>query len=543
MELSELRVFLKVATERSFSRAAMKLHRTQPAVSQAVRRLEESVGERLFDRATKDASLTDAGRLLRDYAERLLRLSEEAEGAVRDLRDLRRGRVLIGANEASVHAVLPIIARFRQAHPLVHVDVRRIPARQVGAEVAQGSLDFGVLTFQPAEPGLGSMVLGQDELVMLVHPSHALAHSKEVTLSECARQTVIAHNDPSHVRDRVLRLFEQHHIPANILVSLPSLEGIKRAVAMQMGVALLPRRCAEPEIARGDLVALAMPEIRLRRQVRLIFRKSRRAVARLDRVSRTARRETSRAEGNQETRSVSVGRVPVGRADSKSADVRQTLRRGVNLVVTIQQQARRIPRAGDQRIAHVGRNRHLQVKIPGIAGPLHDVDADLGLRTPLDQILQCPHILRRRRHARQADHRRVAEEDLRERLADDGVDAPALQSLRRVLPRRAAAEVRVHDQHRRAREPAVVEGMLCRLAIVLEDVLLESVEGDRPQVPRRDDSIGIDVVAAQRDPAADRFRHLPHQLTILRTSVTSPASAAAATMAGLISSVRPVGLP
>ena len=151
----------------------MKLHRTQPAVSQAVRRLEETVGERLFDRATKDASLTEAGRLLRDYAERLLRLSEEAEGAVKDLRDLRRGRVLIGANEASVHAVLPLIAKFREAHPLVHVDVRRIPARQVGAEVAQGSLDFGVLTFQPAETGLSSIVLGQDELVMLVHPSHA----------------------------------------------------------------------------------------------------------------------------------------------------------------------------------------------------------------------------------------------------------------------------------------------------------------------------------------------------------------------------------
>ena len=251
----------------------MKLHRTQPAISQAVRRLEESVGERLFDRATKDATLTEAGRLLRDYADRLLRLSEEAEEAVKDLRDLRRGRVLIGCNEASVHAVLPLIERFRGAHPLVHVDVRRIPARQLGAEVAQGSLDFGVLTFQPAEAQLGSIVLGQDELVMLVHPSHPLASSREVTLSECARQTVIAHNDPSHVRDRVLRLFEQHHIPANILVSLPSLEGIKRAVAMQMGVALLPRRCAEAEIARGELVALVMPEIRLRRQVRLVFRK------------------------------------------------------------------------------------------------------------------------------------------------------------------------------------------------------------------------------------------------------------------------------
>jgi DNA-binding transcriptional LysR family regulator len=274
VDLTELRVFLQVAAERSFSRAAMKLHRTQPAVSQAVRRLEDSVGERLFDRATKDASLTDAGRLLRDYAERLLRLSEEAETAVRDLRDLRRGRVLIGANEASVHAVLPLIARFRNTHPLVHVDVRRIPARQLGAEVAQGGLDFGVLTFQPAEPRLGSVVLGNDELVMLVHPTHPLAASKEVTLAECAHQTVIAHNDPSHVRDRVLRLFEQQHIPPNILISLPSLEGIKRAVAMQLGVALLPRRCAELEIARGELVALPVPEVRLRRQVRLIYRKS-----------------------------------------------------------------------------------------------------------------------------------------------------------------------------------------------------------------------------------------------------------------------------
>jgi DNA-binding transcriptional LysR family regulator len=153
--------------------------------------------------------------------------------------------------------------------------VRRVPARQIGAEVAQGSLDFGVLTFQPAEPRLSAIVLGQDELVMLVHPEHELAQVQEVTLSECARQTVIAHNDPSHMRDRVLRLFEQQHIPAKILVSLPSLEGIKRAVAMRMGVALLPRRCAESEIARGELVALAMPDIRLRRQVRLVYRKAR----------------------------------------------------------------------------------------------------------------------------------------------------------------------------------------------------------------------------------------------------------------------------
>ena len=274
MDLSELRVFLKVASERSFSRAAMKLHRTQPAVSQSIRRIEDALGERLFDRTTKDATLTEAGRLLHEYADRLVRLSDEAQAAVKDLKDLRRGRVLIGANEASVHAILPLLAKFRDAHPLVHVEVRRVPARQIGAEVAQGTLDFGILTFLPSETGLKSLALGEDELVMLVHPSHPLAKARSVTLAECARQTVIAHNDPSHVRERILRQFQEQGITANILISLPSLEGIKRAVAMQLGVAVLPRRCAEPEIARRELVALNIPDVRFKRQVRLVYRKA-----------------------------------------------------------------------------------------------------------------------------------------------------------------------------------------------------------------------------------------------------------------------------
>ncbi len=273
MELSELQVFLTVAAERSFSRAATKLHRTQPAVSQAIRRLEEELGERLFDRSSKQGALTEAGRVLREYAQRLMRLSEEAEVAVRELRDLRRGRVLVGANEAAVHALLPLVARFRQAHPEIQVDVRRVPSRQVGVEVVQGSLDFGVITFLPAERGLLTLSLGPDDLVMLVHPQHPLAGRKDVTLAEFGRETVIAHNDPSPARERVLRTFELKHAPINIQVALPSLEAIKRAVEMKMGVALLPKRCALSEISRGTLAAVKVQQVRLARQLRLVYRK------------------------------------------------------------------------------------------------------------------------------------------------------------------------------------------------------------------------------------------------------------------------------
>ncbi|HXE79883.1 MAG TPA: LysR family transcriptional regulator substrate-binding protein [Vicinamibacterales bacterium] len=203
-----------------------------------------------------------------------MRLSEEAEMAVRELRDLKRGRVLIGANEAGVHALLPLIARFRQRHPQIQVDVRRVPSRQVGVEVMQGSLDFGVITFQPAERGLQSLTIGPDELVMLVHPQHPLASRKEVTMAEFGRETVIAHNDPSPARERVLRAFEQKHAPINIQLALPSLEAIKRAVEMKLGVALLPKRCALAEISRGQLAAVRVKQVRMARQLRLVYRRA-----------------------------------------------------------------------------------------------------------------------------------------------------------------------------------------------------------------------------------------------------------------------------
>src|SRR5215831_17853820 len=273
MTFEDLRVFVTVAAERSFSRAARKLRRTQPAVSQAIRRLEDSAGERLIERSSRDGTLTDAGGLLLDYATRLLRLADEAAGAVAELRDVRKGRVLIGANEGGVHAVLPLVASFQQKHPAILVDVRRIPSRQMSQEILLRSVDFGVLTFNPPDRELQSLLLGTDELVLLVPPTHPLADRKQITMEEMGRQPVIAHNDPSPARDRVLRLYEMKHAPLNIRISLPSLDGIKRAVEMGLGVALLPRRCAQGEIARGQLIEIRVPELRSPRQIRFVYRR------------------------------------------------------------------------------------------------------------------------------------------------------------------------------------------------------------------------------------------------------------------------------
>lgn len=279
MDLAALRIFLAVAEERSFSKAAAKVHRTQPAVSQAVRRLENDLGEQLFDRSSKSGTLTDAGRILQNYGQRLVRLAEETESAMRELRDLRRGRVLIGANEAAVHTLLPLMAKFQARVPDVAVDVRRVPARQIAVEVQQGSLDFGALTFHPSESGLLEVTVGSDELVLLVAPSHPLAKRKQVSMEDVAREPIVAHNDPSPARERVLHLFEQKHIQLNMVIALPSLDGIKRAIEMKLGVALLPARCAITEMATGRLVGVPVAGISRKRHVTLVCRNAHRSHA------------------------------------------------------------------------------------------------------------------------------------------------------------------------------------------------------------------------------------------------------------------------
>jgi DNA-binding transcriptional LysR family regulator len=273
MTIDDLQAFSIVAAEQSFSRAARKLQKTQPAVSQAVRRLEREAGEQLIDRSARDGTLTNAGELLLDYAHRLLRLSDEARRAVADLRDVRTGRVLIGANEGAVHAVLPLIERFHRAHPGVLVEVRRVAARQIAHEVLVRAVDFGVLTFKPVERDLSSVVLGSDELVLLVPPAHPLAGGGPISMEVMGQQVVIAHNDPSPLRDEVLRLYEERRLVLNIRMSLPSLDAIKRAVEAGLGVALLPRRCAQDEIARGQLTAVRVPELSSRRQLHLVFKR------------------------------------------------------------------------------------------------------------------------------------------------------------------------------------------------------------------------------------------------------------------------------
>ena len=168
MEISQLEVFLAVAREGGFSRAAEKLYRTQSAVSQAIRKLEAEIGEPLFDRSTRDGVMTDAGNVLQEYAERLLNLRENAREALGELRELQKGKLVVGANEFTALYLLRVLAEFRRLHPAIRIVVQRSLGSQIPDDLRRHNCEFGVLTYDPQDPELASVVVYSDELIFVV---------------------------------------------------------------------------------------------------------------------------------------------------------------------------------------------------------------------------------------------------------------------------------------------------------------------------------------------------------------------------------------
>src|ERR1700751_1061371 len=273
MELSKLDVFLAVAREGTFSRAAAKLFRTQSAISQSIRKLEAEIGEPLFDRSSRDGLLTDAGRVLQEYGERLLNLRTSAQEALVELRELQKGKLAIAANEFTALYLLPVLAEFRRLHPMIKITVERSLGSHIPDDLLRHTVEMGVLTYDPQDPRLRSIVVYQDELTFVVPPTHPLAGEKQISIRQLGAEVFVAHIVSSPYREKVIEAFRRHKTPLHMAVELPTLQAITRFVAMGNGVALVPEISVESELARGELVSIAVRELRLHRKLRLVYRK------------------------------------------------------------------------------------------------------------------------------------------------------------------------------------------------------------------------------------------------------------------------------
>lgn len=275
MDLASLQVFQTVARERSFSRAAEKLYRTQPAISISIRKLEDWVGQPLFVRGSGAKNLTDAGVLLLEYAERMLNLREEIRKGIKELHSLERGQLEIGANESSIHALLPVLERYGRLHPGIHIRVHRVFSRDIPRELLNYHLDLGVISYIPEERELGTAEFLRDSLVLVVWPGHRLAKRREVDIADLGEETFVAHIVESPYRQRVVQMFAKHHVALRMDIELPTIESIKRFVEMKRGVAIVPRMCVEREVDRGDLREVRLKQMHIQRHLYLVYRQDR----------------------------------------------------------------------------------------------------------------------------------------------------------------------------------------------------------------------------------------------------------------------------
>ncbi len=273
MDLYQVEAFVAVAQERSFSRAAIRLHRTQSAISQTIGKLEEGLGEKVFERSSRDGTLTAAGQVLMQYALQLLNLRERAKDAILDLKSLHEGKLTVAANEFTSLCLLPALHVYHRLHPSIKIQVQRTLSGDVARQILTHQVEFGVLSFKPEDEQLCSTIFYRDELVFVVYPGHALAAAKTVSIHDLGGESFVAHNVTSPLRIKVIEAFQRTHTKLRMDVELPTLSSIKDFVRMGNGVALVPRMSVEGELERGELVAVSVKELKLERTLRLVTRR------------------------------------------------------------------------------------------------------------------------------------------------------------------------------------------------------------------------------------------------------------------------------
>jgi DNA-binding transcriptional LysR family regulator len=190
----------------------------------------------------------------------MLNLREEIRKGMNELRGLERGQVSIGVNESSIHALLPALERYHELHTGIHINVHRVFSRDVPREVMNHHLDIGVISYLPEERELEAVEFHRDSLVLIVWPGHRLAKRREVE---------------SPYRQRVVQMFARHRVPLRIEIEMPTIESIKLFVEMKKGVAIVPRMCAERELASGTLRELKIKQMRVTRKLYLVYRRDR----------------------------------------------------------------------------------------------------------------------------------------------------------------------------------------------------------------------------------------------------------------------------
>ena len=286
MDFDQLETFLEVARLSSFSRAAEKRFRTQPAISSQIRALEEEVGARLLDRTGGKVSLTAPGKLFQKYAEEALEARRTVVAAIAETERVPRGEIIVGANEGTCLHILPeVFAEFKKQYPDVAVNIKRSDYAKILECVIDNSVDFGVVSLPVTDNRLTVVPIHRDELVIIAPPHHPIAKMKSANMEEVAKFPLVLPK-AGHTRDALENLFYEKKLKPRYAMELDSSELLKRFVAADVGVGFIASSNVQEDVRAKVLAAIPLSDAQVRRDLALVFRKdkalSRAALAFID---------------------------------------------------------------------------------------------------------------------------------------------------------------------------------------------------------------------------------------------------------------------
>lgn len=277
INLRQLTIFHTVAQSGSFSRAAAELLISQPSVSIQVGELERQFGVELFEQVGKSVRLTEAGRILDDYAGRILGLIDETRRAIDEVKGLRRGRILIGATQTPGTYVLPpLLGRLKEQYPHLEIALRIAGSRRIQEMLLHHDLDLGVVGWKVTFPDLETVPLVTDEMVLVVAPCHRFAPLPSVTLADLSGEPFILRERGSENREVVDDALHRAGVHITPALELEGVEMVKRAVAAHLGISILSRFTVDLEVAAGRLRIVPIDGLRIERVITVVYHKDRR---------------------------------------------------------------------------------------------------------------------------------------------------------------------------------------------------------------------------------------------------------------------------
>jgi LysR family transcriptional regulator, low CO2-responsive transcriptional regulator len=273
MDFDQLETFIGVARLSSFSRAAERRFRTQPAISSQIRSLEEEVGAKLLDRSGGKVSVTASGKLFLQFAEQVLEERKAVLTAIAETERVPRGEIVVGANEGTCLHILPeVFAEFKKQYPDVNISITRSDYAKILQSVIDNSVDFGVVSLPVNDNRLTVVLIHRDELVIIVPPRHPLAKLNSATIAETASFPLVVPK-AGHTRDALENLFYERKLKPRYTMELDSSELLKRFVAADAGVGFIARSHVLEDVRANALATVPISDATVRRDLALVFRK------------------------------------------------------------------------------------------------------------------------------------------------------------------------------------------------------------------------------------------------------------------------------